>query len=210
VAGPNGANTLDPDAPDAIAGLDPREAVTWSTDRGARWTWGWRVGRGEHFGYYQASPTGDDGPRLPWYGWQTAADARPRSKQPYYAYGQSGSYTLVVARVPRATTLTEAGGYAPKGSELGVVTVRNVTTGVTGSTPSLGDGLARGTLDQPVRVAPGQTYEISNTGTVAKAEGDEFIRTTFGVGDGEWPFTTDGQGEDRAELFALPHPWFAG
>ena len=35
-AGPNGRNTLDPDAHGAIAGLDPREAVAWSTDGGGQ------------------------------------------------------------------------------------------------------------------------------------------------------------------------------
>jgi hypothetical protein len=57
-------------------------------------------------------------------------------------------------------------------------------------------------------VDAGQSYTISNTGTVAKAEGDAFIRTVFGVGSGDWPYSTAGHGYDRAELFALPHPWF--
>src|SRR3954452_16706344 len=37
VAGPNAVNTLDPDAAGAIAGLDPREVVGWSTNRGMTW-----------------------------------------------------------------------------------------------------------------------------------------------------------------------------
>ena len=35
-AGPNGRNNLDPNAPGAIAGLDPREATAWSTNAGAQ------------------------------------------------------------------------------------------------------------------------------------------------------------------------------
>ena len=43
-AGPNGRNNLDPNAAGAIAGLDPREAVAWSTDDGRTWKWGRQVG----------------------------------------------------------------------------------------------------------------------------------------------------------------------
>ena len=208
VAGPNGRNTLDPNTPGAIAGLDPRESVSWSTNGGASWIWGWQVGDGNLFGYYAASPTGDDGPRLPWYGWQPRPGAAVLSNQPYYAYAESGSYTLVARAVPRATTLTQAGGYAPRGSALGIVTVRNLTTGQTGRTASLGDGLARGRLTPSVRVAVGQSYEVSNSGRAALGQADAFIRETFDVGTGRWTFATRGQGADRAELFALPHPWF--
>jgi hypothetical protein len=208
VAGPNAQNSLDPQTPGAIAGLDPREAVTWSTDGGDEWLWGWRVGEGDLYGNYTASRTDDAGPPLPWYGWQESPDAPPASNQPYYAYGEDGSFTLVASDVPHDTTLTEAGGYAPLGSDVGVVTVRNVTTGETGSTGPLGEGLVWGSLDNPVRVRVGDTYEISNTGTVALAKADDFIRKTFHVGEGDWPFTTEDNGADRAELFALPHPWF--
>jgi hypothetical protein len=208
VAGPNAQNNLDPQMPGAMAGLDPREAVTWSTNGGDDWVWGWRVGEGDRYGNYTASRTEDAGPPLPWYGWQESPDRLPASNQPYYAYGEDGSFTLVASNVPHATTLTEAGGYAPSESEVGVVTVRNVTTGESGSTEPLGEGLVWGTLDHPVSVDVGDTYEISNTGTVALAKADEFIRATFHVGQGDWPFTTEGSGADRAELFALPHPWF--
>jgi hypothetical protein len=105
-------------------------------------------------------------------------------------------------------TLTEAGGFAPRGARVGVVTVRNLYTGATGRTGSLGGGLARGKLDRGVRVEAGQSYSVSNSGTVAKAEADGFIENTFGVGGGEWPFSTKGHGNDRAELFAGPHPWY--
>jgi hypothetical protein len=208
VAGPNVRNTLDPQTPGAVAGLDPREALTWSTNGGAEWVWGYRVGEGDLYGYYAASRTSDAGPPLPWYGWQASPDSPPTSNQPYYAYGQDGSFTLVAADVPNATTLTDAGGYAPIGSEVGVVTVRNVMTGESGSTEPLGEGLVWGRLNHPVPVQVGDTYEISNTGTVALAKADSFIRQTFHVGQGDWPFTTEGSDADRAELFALPHPWF--
>ena len=43
-----------------------------------------------------------------------------------------------------------------------------------------------------------------------KAEGDVFIARSFGVGNlgGRFPFVTEDYGVDRAELFALPHPFF--
>ncbi len=208
VAGPNGRNTLDPNAPGAIAGLDPRESISWSLDGGRRWVWGISVGDGAPFGYYAGSPTSDNGPRLPWYGWQARPGAPIESNQPYYAYGESGAETVVATGAPRATTLTRAGGYAPRGSALGVVTVRNLATGQTGRTTSLGDGLAGGALTPPVRVGVGQSYAISNTGRVAIGEADDFVRSTFDVGHGRWTFTTSGNGADRAQLYALPHPWF--
>jgi hypothetical protein len=208
VAGPNGTNTLDPGAQGAIAGLDPREAVAWSKDSGQSWVWGRRVGEGSTSGSYGGSASDDDGTRLPWYGWQTAPGAAPQSNQPYYAYKESGSYTLRLKSVPRPTTLTEAGGYAPVGASVGVVTVRNVTTGEVGRTAALGSGLAKGALDHPVTVAPGHTYEISNSGTVLKAEGDSFIQSTFKIGTGAWSIETVGHGYDMAQLYALPHPWY--
>jgi hypothetical protein len=206
-AGPHARNTLDPNAPGAMAGLDPRESVAWSTNGGQGWDWGVRVGGGNLFGYYTGSPVGDGGPKIPWYGWQASPGSRPRSNQPYYAYGEDGSYTLVARDAPRSVTLTEAGGFAPRGARVGAVTVRNLDTGAVGRTGSLGGGLARGRLDRPVRVAAGQSYSVTNSGTVAKAEADGFIENTFGVGGGEWPFSTRGHGNDRAELFAGPHPW---
>ena len=107
-----------------------------------------------------------------------------------------------------ATTLTEAGGYAPAGGSVGVVTVRNVRSGQVGKTASLGTGLTRGALSPPVAIAVGDTYEISNSGQVAKAEGDVFLQKMGLIGPGKTPGETVGNEYDRAELFALPHPWF--
>ncbi len=208
VAGPNGRNTLDEDAAGAIAGLDPREAVAWSTDGGKGWLWGRLVGQGDTQGAYVGDATGDDGTRLPWYGVQTSAGAKPQSGQPYYAYTDQGTYTLRAAGAPRAVTLTEAGGYGPADSAVGTVTVHNVTTGESAHTEELGGGLAKGSLDHPLAVNQGDTYEVSNTGTVYKQQADSFIEAVFGVGAGRWPFSTEGNGNDVAELFALPHPWF--
>jgi hypothetical protein len=207
-AGPNGRNTLNPNAHGAIMGLDPREAVGWSVNGGRRWVWGRRVGGGPARYSYMGSATTDNGARLPWYAWQSAPGSNPRSNQPYYGYRESGSYTLVVAHAPRAVTLKEAGGYAPVGRAAGSVTVTNLRTGATGTTSRLGSGIVKGPLSPPVPVAAGDGYSITNSGTVFKAEGDYFLERIAGLGHGRYPFSTVGYGLDRAELFALPHPFF--
>jgi hypothetical protein len=202
-AGPNGRNNLDPDAPGAIAGLDPREAVAWSTDGGGSWSWGRQVGP------YAGSATSDDGTRLPHYAWQASPSSRPQSNQPYTAYWSTCSdCSLIAHSVPRATTLTAAGGYAPVGESVGVVTVKNLRTGETGHTGELGSGIARGPLDKPVALAVGDSYEITHTGTVYRAEADNYLVQIVGLGGGAFPFTTSGNGADLAELFALPHPYY--
>jgi hypothetical protein len=86
--------------------------------------------------------------------------------------------------------------------------VRNTRTGQTGRTASLGTGIARGRLDRPVTVEPGDTYEISNTGAVLKAQGDLFLQSMGLVGPGATPYETVGYEYDRAELFAGPYPFY--
>jgi hypothetical protein len=209
VAGPNGENTLDPDATGAIAGLDPREAVAWSRDAGATWGWGHSVGEGPLFGDYVGS--GDSDVKLPWYAWQTGKEAALESNQPYYAYSEAGEYTLSVTNGPRAATVTKAGGYAPAGWTVGAVTV----TAASGSakTEVLGTGLQQGTLSSPVKIAANETFTISNADAgaerrVAKAEGDAFLQNLGLIGSGK-PYATAGNGYDRAELFVSPHPLFS-
>jgi Concanavalin A-like lectin/glucanases superfamily len=209
VAGPNGTNTLDPDATGAIAGLDPREAVAWSTSGGMTWGWGKAVGGGPLFGDYEGE--GDSAVKLPWYAWQTSAEVTLESNQPYYAYSEAGEYTLSVTNGPRAATVTEAGGYAPEGSTIGAVTV----TAKSGSakTGVLGSGLQKGALSAPLQIAAGETFTISNVDAgavrkVAKAEGDAFLQQLGLVGASR-PYSTAENGYDRAELFVSPHPLFA-
>lgn len=209
VAGPNGANTLDPDATGAIAGLDPREAVAWSTNGGLTWGWGKAVGGGSLFGDYEGE--GDSAVKLPWYAWQASAEATPESNQPYYAYTEAGEYTLSVTNGPRAATVTQAGGYAPEGFTVGAVTV--AAKSGTAKTEVLGTGLQKGALSAPVQIAPGETFTISNVDAaavrkVAKAEGDAFLQKLGLIGSGK-TYATAGNEYDRAELFVYPHPLFA-
>lgn len=204
-AGPQEGNVTDPNAPGAIAGLEPREGASWSTDNGATWTHGRQVGP------YFGSASSDDGTRVPWFGIQAVGESRPSSGQPYNAYRQTCTdCTLRLRNVPRAETLTEAGGYAPVGGEVGVVTVTNVNTGQSSSTAPLGTGIETGKLAAPVPVRVGDTYTVRASGRVSIAQNDGFQAALYGTGDpaGPWPFSTDGQGTDRAEVFALPHPFY--
>ena len=208
-AGPNGRNTLDPNTPGAIMGLDAREVVGWSWDTGASWYYGREVGGGGPWipGDYTGSLTSDNGTRLPWYAWQEEGSAGLHSNQPYMSYPDSstpGRYVVRVKAAPRRGVLTEAGGYAPVGSEVGVVTVRNLRTGETAKTAWLGSGIRRGPLDRSVTIEIGDTYEVSNSGSVWKAQGDNFLASMGIVGGAATGTETIGQGNDRAELFAGP------
>jgi hypothetical protein len=89
-----------------------------------------------------------------------------------------------------------------------VVTVRNLRTGQTGTTPALGGGMAVGPLSPAVAIVAGDSYTVRAAGTVYKNPADQMIRSTFGIGGPLFPFTTSGS-PDRAELFALPHPWYS-
>jgi hypothetical protein len=53
-------------------------------------------------------------------------------------------------------------------------------------------------------VQAGQSYEISNSGKVMKAEGDSFIQSTFKIGTGRWPYSTTGHSNDMAQMYARP------
>jgi hypothetical protein len=210
-SGPNGRNTLDPNATGAIMGLDPREVVAWTWNSGTSWTWGREVGGGGPFipGDYVGSLTSDDGTRLPWYAWQETGETKLRSNQPFMSYpDNAGSFTVRFTDVPRHTVLTNAGGYAPIGSNVGVVTVTNTRTGQSGKTAALGSGIRRGALDQPVTVEAGDTYEVTNSGTVWKEQGDNFLLSMGIVGPSAVHAQTIGQNNDQAELFAGPHPYY--
>jgi len=68
--------------------------------------------------------------------------------------------------------------------------------------------MARGPLAPNVTINAGDDYRIASTGTVSKGEAEDDVVDTFHVGTGAWPFETVGHGLDRANLFALPWPYF--
>jgi hypothetical protein len=125
------------------------------------------------------------------------------SSQPYYAYRRSGNYRVTVGPVGEGVVLRRAGGYAAVGHRVGRVTVTNLATGQTGTTPTLGSGIVTGRLVPSVTVDAGQAYAITHTGSVLKQEGDVFVQRTFG-GSLAPGVVTAGAPGDRAELFALP------
>ena len=205
--GANGRNTLDPQAPGAIG--------AWTRarrSRGRRTAAAPGPGDAGWAAEPASAPTRAIPPATRGHACPGSAGRRdretPESNQPYYAYGEQGSYRLVSNARALQSTLT-AGGYAPVGS-FGVVTVtvRNLRTLAEGRTKYLGGGIALGPLSPPVPVAKGDSYSIGNSGTVLKAEGDVFLEKAFGLGNfgGRFPFVTEDNGVDRAEPLRCPTP----
>ena len=209
-AGPQNFNNLDPNYPNPVGRMDAREVACWSTNTGSTWVYGVNVGAG----YYEGSPTSDDGCRIPLFGYSTSpGNVRPQKPvQPYSAYSflknTGGTQTFPVA--PRAVTLTKAGGYAAIGNTVGVVTVTNTSTGVSGTTASLGTGMAIGPLTPNVPVAVGQTYTCRASGTVFINAVDNWVVALWGAGvaGGLLPFrSTLANPVHRIGVFATPDPW---
>jgi hypothetical protein len=222
-AGPHNERNLSKFTDGAIAGLDPRERCEWSVDSGSNWFVGEYVGGDKksegidperavgHFtGYYNGTTVkAYEAVRIPWYGIRDK-DGKVHGYQPYYNFLQQViAPTLRMRKAARAVTLTEAGGLAPEEKEVGVVTVTNLTTGKSATTASLGSGLQRGVLSASIAVNAGDTILIAATGTVYLEKAESFVQLVFGLGGGDWPFTTDEHESDRAVLFTLPHPYFA-
>jgi hypothetical protein len=223
--GPHRLNTLSKFASGALAELDPRECVFWSVYSGAEGSWvtGEAVGGdtkasglpadragGHQSAYYSGlDVSADEAVRLPWYGYLSKAGA-VEGIQPYYNYLISATApTLTCRKAGRAVTVRRAGGLAPEGQVVGVVTFTNLRTGVSGKTSALGGGFAEGLLDVPVPIEAGDTYTITCTGKVFVEQADSFQQAIFGLGGGNFPFTTSGAGAGRACLFADPWPYFA-
>lgn len=223
-AGPNRSNTLSADASGAMAGLDPRECLFWSVDSGGHWFTGEKVGgdteaqgivparsgghiSGCYSGYSELN--GDEKVRLPWYGFMSSGDV-VTAVQPYYGYLETATAPKLICRkAGRAVVLTAAGGFAPEGKDLGVVTVTNIATGQSSSTSSLKSGLVEGPLSAPVEIAAGETYTIEASGTSYLEMADSFQQAVFGLGGGDWPFSTEGHESNRAALFVTPWPYLA-
>jgi hypothetical protein len=190
-ASPNTRNERDPRAPGALGGLDPRETIMWSTSGGRSWVFGSLVGDGEPYGYYPAR----ENRRVPWYGWQEAPGQKARYQQPFNQYGAPVRRPVLRLRAPRALRLTRAGGWGA-GAGVGVVTV--TAGGRRARTRPLGTGLSAGRLSRPLAVRAGEEYTITASGAVPLARADGYVDATFGA----LPWSTDGAGNDRAQLFA--------
>lgn len=195
--GPHGKNTLDANAPGALYGYDPRETTMWSKDGGASWLFGAQVG------WYDND--GDQGKM-----WVVGYRSGGKNIAHGYTYmnwpSSSSGSSITYKNVPKAVTLTDAGG-ASSGS-VGVVTVTNTSTGVSATTPSLGSGVPVGKLSKPVPVAAGESYTIKASGSVESGSAS-FWDKIFGLGSNySSSCSACGGSVGMPGLFALPHPYY--
>lgn len=201
--GPHGRNNLDPAAPGALYGLDPRETTMWSGDTGSSWKFGDQVG------WYQIG----NGQGRMW----TGAGYRIASSGENVAHGWpynndpgEAAATVTFKNAPKAVTVTRAGGSSSTGN-VGVVTVKNLRTGVQGQTASLGTGVQRGNLSTSVPIAAGDSYTVANSGVVDTGDGHR--ANVFKLGQ-KSPFEYSSSGSqvssstDMPMLFASPHPYY--
>ena len=201
--GPHGKNNLNPNASGAMYGLDPRETTMWSDNSGGNWDFGDQVG------WYQQGS--GEGRMWNGAGYRIAGShVNVAHGWPYINWPGEGSATVTMKNSPKAVTVTRAGGASSNGS-VGTVTVRNTRTGVSGRTSSLGSGVQRGTLDNPVPIARGDSYTITNTGVVDTGDGGK--APVFGLGNrGAFDYASSGSqvsaSTDRPMLFATPHPYY--
>lgn len=153
--GPNAKNTLDPNAPGAAYGLDPRSTTMWSDDSGSTWKFGDQVGW-----YSDGNGQGRMWPG----GYRVAGGPNIPNGWPYMNWPRDGAAQITFT-ASSEQTLVRAGGASSK-QAVGVITVQNLDTNVSATTADLGNGLVGGPLSQPVSVAKGQKYVVSTEGSV--------------------------------------------
>jgi hypothetical protein len=91
-----------------------------------------------------------------------------------------------------------------------VVTVKNNRTGVSGKTGSLGDGMPKGTLDNPVPISVGDSFTVSNSGRVDTATSEGQFKAYGIPGQPPWDITTSAGSDRIVQLWAAPFPFFPG
>ena len=153
--GPHAANTLDPQAPGAAYGLDPRETTMWTQDSGETWRFG------DEVGWYDVG----NGEGRMWPGGYRIVDGPDVPNGWIYMNWPDEGRASITYTATAGVTLTTAGG-ASQDSDVGSITVENLTTGESASTAGLGSGLVSGPLDRPLQVAEGQKYVVSTDGRV--------------------------------------------
>ena len=198
--GPNGENTLDPQAPGAMYGYSPRETTMWSPDGGSTWRFGDQVG------WYQL---GSGRGRMWVVGYRISGGNGVAHGWPYMNWPSdtTSGITVTFTNIPSAVTITQAGGCNDGSANIGVITVRNTTTGQQSTTSSLGSGRQVGTLASPVTVAAGESYRISASGRVSMGSPTSGQGAAFGLGSrAPWRYTLS-TGNQMPMLFVLPHAW---
>lgn len=199
--GPHAENTLDPQAPDAMYGLSPRECAMWSDDAGASWKFG------DEVGWYDV---GSGNGRMWGCGYRLAGGLSVAHGWPFVNWPSdttSGITVTYQTGVTSPVTITHAGGCNDGSANVGAVTVRNVTTGQQSTTPTLGPGRKVGALAAPVTVQPGQSYRLSTNGRIGmgspmSGHGDVFDLDT----QPPWDYALS-TGNQVPMLFVLPHPF---
>lgn len=187
LAGPHARNELNANAPGALLSLDPREHVAWSTDNGNTWQYG--SNNGQYRSYMNDHDQAHPATRMPQYGYRLSNGTR-LAGQPYYAYSvDCVGCTATFANARYARTFTEVGGFTASGTNVGMLTLRNTSTGAQSSciTPP-GYGFRKCTLGSPITVAAGQSYTVQSNGTVELMKLDysqHLLFPTVGTDNGE-------------------------
>jgi hypothetical protein len=176
--GPNGRNTLDPNAASAVYGLDPRETTMWSEDAGRTWRFG------DEVGWYD---NGDGSGRMWPGGYRVAGGPNVAHGWIYMNWPSEDSASVSFTATDDAV-LTRAGGASRK-EAVGVITVENLDTGVSATTARLGTGLTDTRLSRDVPVAKGQRYRVSTSGRVDRGSAGFWDRV-FPLGEsGSLPYS---------------------
>jgi hypothetical protein len=195
VAGANGRNERDPQAPDAYYGLDPRELVGFSTDGGTTWA----LPGGPYGG------AGDSGRAfIPTY-IQKYADGAAAGQPYYWAAPVSGTVSMVFPDVRVPWTISALGAYAA-GPGASVVALE-VDGRKRASAVLSGTGMLRAPIP-PVQVPRGATVRVT---TVAGSGGlglygvhpDATWAGIYGLGTAHRWYMA-GSAQDAVPVYPLP------
>jgi hypothetical protein len=158
--------------------LDPREHVAWSVDGGATWQYG--SNNGQYRSYLNDRDTAHPATRMPQYGFRLTNGTNVGA-QPYYAYSTDCvNCTVTYANARYARTFTVLGGFTASGTDVGMLTMTNTSTGARAScTPTQGFGFRTCMLPTPVSVAVGESYTVASTGSVETMRMDNPQRLLF-------------------------------
>ncbi len=177
-SGPHGKNELNAGASGALLSLDPREHVAWSADAGRSWKYG--IDNGQYRSFMRDRDRAHPAVRMPQYGFRLTSGGFVAG-QPYYAYGTTcTACSVVYQKAIYAREFSELGGFTADNVGVGTLTIKNLDTGAEGScAPAAGYGFRRCTLSRGVAVAAGESYSVTNTGSVEVMMMDYSQRTLF-------------------------------
>lgn len=201
--GPHEQNTLSATTPGALYGLDPRETTFWSSDSGQTWKFGVDVG------WYDRTKG-----KMWTAGYRIAGGLNIGHGWPYHNWPGEGPATVTFTDLPKDVVLTHAGGANSDGTDVGVITVKNLTTGATTMTSvALGPGIGESVLSSPITVMRGESYSVSSSGSVDTGSAGN-MGTIFQLGTRQ-PYVYSSEcancinlPRNRPMLYASPHPYY--